>query len=381
MTNDLKRSPGQPRIRRTRTMNPLARIRIGLKRLPKNLVNNRWWVIWSGRLYVSTTKKIALTAQNKILTGPLAEWAVSLPRYVSLSHWLLGTKNFPSAQSALLMNELGMFGNMTKRLAAALALAGPSGVKHIVIPPAAEFHSGLFQRAVHVFDTVTLWFCVKEKARRNPIRILLSTDLLYVPGSSYEFSDKEASESWANLHLALIPDAAEPPLPKDHMVVHLRGGDVFGPRKPAAYGQPPLGYYELLLDAQTWSGVSIVHEDLLNPVLEPLKAACAKRGIPVFEQSGSVQEDIAFLLRGKTLVAGRGTFMPAIAGLSRHATQLYFFEDKFSLFPPVSGLTLTRVLDKEGDYVAQALSKNWANTEAQRELMVTYPATHLSFES
>ena len=381
MTSAPNRSPGQPRIRRTRATNPFTRIHIGLKRLPKNIVSNRWWVIWSGRLYVATTRNIALTAQDRTPTGPLGEWAVSLPRYVSVSHWLFGTKNFPSAQSALLMNELGMFGNMTKRLAAALALAGPSGVKHIVIPPAAEFHSGLFRREVHIFDNVTLWFCAREKAHKNPIRILFSTDLLYVPGSTYEFSEQEASESWANLHSALIPQAIEPALPQDHMVVHLRGGDVFGPRKPAAYGQPPLGYYELLLDSQKWSGVSIVHEDLLNPVLEPLKEACARRGIPVFEQSGSVREDIAFLLRGETLVAGRGTFMPAIAGLSRHVRQLYFFEDKFSLFPTVPGLTLTRVVDKKGDYVALALSRNWANTQAQRELMVTYPAIDLSFES
>jgi hypothetical protein len=360
---------------------PLKTLRTVLKRLPKNLMSNRWWVVWSGRLFISTHRKIVLIPQEKASERPLGEWADSLPRYVSIFSWLSAKQNFRGDQTALLLNELGMFGNMTKRLAAALTLAGPSGVGHIVIPPAAEFHRDLFSRTVHVFHQLNLWFCAQKPASQNPIKVLLKTDLLYVPGSRYEFSEQEANESWANLHTALIPHATKPALPSDHMVIHLRGGDVFGPRKPAAYGQPPLGYYELLLDSRSWSAVTIVHEDLRNPVLAPLLEGCRQRGLPVFEQSGSVQEDIAFLLRAQTLVAGRGTFVPAIAGLSRHAKEVFYFEDKFTLFPPVPGLRLTRVVDGKGDYVRQALSKNWANTQEQRDLMVTYPATNLFIES
>jgi len=360
---------------------PLKNLRNAWKRLPKNMISNRWWVVWSGRLYLSTQRKMVITPQDGGSEPPLSEWADSLPRYVSITSLLTTQRNFRSNQVALLMNELGMFGNMTKRLAAALALARPSGVGHIVIPPAAEFHEDLFSHRVHAFRSLNLWFCAQRPASQNPITVLLKTDLLYVPGSKYEFSEQEASESWADLHAALLPQATEPALPKDHMVVHLRGGDVFGPRKPAAYGQPPLGYYELLLDSQSWSGVTIVHEDVRSPVLTPLLEACKKRGLPVFEQSGSVQQDIAFLLRAETLVAGRGTFIPAIAGLSRNATEVFYFEDKFSVFPPVPGLSLTRVVDRKGDYVTQALSKNWANTKEQRDLMVSYPAANLSIET
>ena len=81
-----------------------------------------------------------------------------------------------------------------------------------------------------------------------------------------------------------------------------------------------------------------------------------------------------------TLVAGRGTFLPAIVGLSPHVKRVYFFEDKFSLQPPRNGFDIYRVVDGTGDYKKSVLAGNWENRADQRAMMTSYPVSHLVLE-
>jgi hypothetical protein len=73
--------------------------------------------------------------------------------------------------------------------------------------------------------------------------------------------------------------------------------------------------------------------------------------------------------------------MPAVVGVSRHASRVYFFHDKFSVDPPVDGVHMIRVSDKEGTYVRDVLSNNWENSDYQRNLMLTYPKSNLGFST
>lgn len=262
-----------------------------------------------------------------------------------------------------------------------MAISQSLGVRHVVVPPAAEFSGGLFRRGIHKFDNMTVWFCSVQFGFRNPVRVLSKTDTFYHGNRSADIRQVDASGIWSDLWSVLIPQASGPMLPEDHLVIHLRGGDVFGARKPRNYGQPPLSYYEMILDSAEWTAVTIVHQDEKNPVLHPLLALCARRRIPSLRQTGTLAEDLPTLLRASTLVAGRGTFIPAIAGLGRHVRTVYFFEDKFSLFPAVPGLNIIRVTDRAGDYVEKILSGNWANTPEQRALMLEYPVSSLVIES
>jgi hypothetical protein len=71
--------------------------------------------------------------------------------------------------------------------------------------------------------------------------------------------------------------------------------------------------------------------------------------------------------------------MPAVVGLSRFASKVYFFQDKFSVDPPVGGVEMIRVTDAGGTYVRDVLSNNWENSDYQRSLMLTYPQSNLEF--
>ena len=352
-------------------------IAVFLKRLPKNLRSNRWWIVWNKRLYLSTPRK-GLATNRASQRNHVEDWVAESNHYVVWFLRAFRRKEFEGAQHALFLPELGMFGNMTKRLAAALATADSLGFGHVVVPRSAEFSGGIYERGVHDRGGRALfWMCDTRDSPHSPVTVLHKTDFLSGRALPARELAAFSPRGWADLFSVLINKPVKAPLPDSHLVIHLRGGDVFGPRKPASYGQPPLAFYRRILDNERWSAVTIVHQDDKNPVLRPFLETCKARKVPVTTHSGKVGEDIAELLRASTLVAGRGTFMPAVVGLSRNVKRVFYFHDKFSIHPPVPGVEIIRISDVEGTYVRDVLSNNWENSDYQRKLMLTYPQSNL----
>lgn len=347
------------------------------KRLPKNLRSNRWWIVWNRTLYLSSTTHLL---RNQVQLKNVGISIDTLPCY---SHWklLINRQRVvgPSNQG-LFLPEMGRFGNMTRRLALALALSQATGIEHVVVPPSAEFESEVFKRGIHQYSGHrSIWLFAEDHLRNKSVKILHKFEALSTGITPIQALRESSHSAWEQLSRLLI-EPIGPSLGAGHVVIHIRGGDVFGPRKPASYGQPPLSYYTLVLGLEQWRKVTLVTGDGENPVTYPLVEWCKTRELPVTVQAGSLTEDLSYLLRAQTLVAGRGTFMPAVCGLSRNAKKVYFFENKFTLVPPVHGLTTIRVVDKEGSYAREILNNNWQNSDAQRALMLSYPERNLSLD-
>lgn len=168
--------------------------------------------------------------------------------------------------------------------------------------------------------------------------------------------------------------AAEP----NHLVVHIRGDDVFNDSPPKAYAQPPLAFYQLVLDDHPWRKVTIVSGDQKNPVLTPLMRELENRGIEHRFQSETLDEDLAHVRRAKNVVSGRGSFVPAITGLSDAVSTVYCFEES-DFFR--TDIEVRVVVDRVGEYVEQTYRNNWRNTEEQRVLMVTYSKANLEIKA
>ena len=168
---------------------------------------------------------------------------------------------------------------------------------------------------------------------------------------------------------------------KQWLTIHLRSGDVFGSRNASGYGQPPLAFYRLVIQAKDWGGVTLVYQDTSNPVVLELEKFCKAQGFRVILQTGTILEDLRVLLGAKNLVAGRGTFIPGIAGLSSECRRIYFFEDKCNMVPQKSGIEFIKVIDKGQVYRVEVLSNNWNNTPQQRQLMIEYPISSLEIQT
>ncbi|SBO44565.1 hypothetical protein [Cyanobium sp. NIES-981] len=170
------------------------------------------------------------------------------------------------------------------------------------------------------------------------------------------------------MHLALDGD----PLPDDHLMVHIRCGDIFDRHPHPGYYQPPLAFYSLVLQQRPWSHVHVVFEDFGNPVVLALKRRCEELGLGVSLHSWGLEQDIAFLVRGRHFVAGRGTFMQGVVALSAQAETVYSFWP----FDPgncwgLDGVRNVLIEDRQGRYLNKI--RPWRNSRLQRALMLAYP--------
>jgi len=354
------------------------KVRLALMRLPKNLRANRWWIFYDANMYFAhqgSGLALSLMAQKK------GNAAIALDAKVYLK-WTLAwhpRPRFRLDQAGIFIEGLGQFGNMTRRLASAICVAETLGLREVIVPKGSIFRGEIYGVDNHALTPkLTLRFGTPGTGSSREVKALWVEDFLR-NREAVEIASGLPNDAWSHLRQCLVLEETSPELPSDHLVIHLRGGDVFQNRRPAGYGQPPLGFYTAILDLEKWSHVTIVREDELNPVTEPLVSECAARSIGVSQQSQSLQDDLRLLLSASSLVAGRGTFIPAVVGLSKSVRKVYYCEDKFVVMPEARNVSFIRGLDTKGHYRKSILSRNWQDSPEQRELMLKYPASHWKF--
>ena len=349
-----------------------------LLRLPKNLRSNRLWIYWGGAIYLrSSVVSPFLTFTESRLKD---SWLTQAKFYKRLNPASprLGKS---SEQIGVVVSELGRFGNMVRRLANALQTAHHLGCKDLIVPRDVIFHKEIFAKTVYeVGNSKRVWFGVEPSRRRNSVDAIIAHDFFSRTTEKSAETMQTASKAWSGLRELLQGYEISNERREKWLTIHLRSGDVFGSRDATGYGQPPLAFYQLVLDSDSWEGVTLVYQDTSNPVVIELKNYCESLGMTVELQSGMIHDDLRVLLSARTLVAGRGTFIPGVAGLSSECERIFYFEDKCNLVPRRSGIELIRVSDKNGTYRETILSNNWHNTPEQRELMLTYPLSSLVME-
>lgn len=284
-------------------------------------------------------------------------------------------------QLGVVVSELGRFGNMVRRLANALQTTYHLGCRDLIVPRDVIFHEEIFANTIYdVGNSKKVWFGVEPSRQRNNINAIITHHFFTSTTEKSAETIQSANVAWAGLRKLLQGYEITKNTGERWLTIHLRSGDVFGSRDAKGYGQPPLAFYKLILGSDEWEGVTLVYQDTSNPVVLALGAYCSSRGIKVSNQSGTIREDLGVLLSAKTLVAGRGTFIPGVAGISPYCNKVFYFEDKCNLVPKRAGIELIKVTDKDGAYRSAILSNNWFNTAEQRELMLSYPISSLAME-
>ena len=273
---------------------------------------------------------------------------------------------------SLVVTNLGRFANSIIQIVNAVELANILDIGHVYLPEAWFLSAGTTK--VHGISLVNdvvmhgkapdsdeMQLCGSFFNRRNLFPLLPAGSSAAVIGSVADALRIE----WGT------------PLSEDHLVVHIRSGDVFGAQPHTGYGQPPLAYYERLLESRAWSEISIVFENFANPVIEPFIHRCKESGVTTNVISGSLKEDLEYVLRARTLAFGRGTFGFVVAGLSRCLETMYCF-DAVPVPLDRRPVRTLQVWDEVGEYRDAVLSDNWGNTPQQRNMMLSYPVTAVS---
>ncbi|EDZ92861.1 protein of unknown function DUF268 [Limnospira maxima CS-328] len=324
-------------------------------------------------------------AQQNGIDLSLMRGRYELLRFVEIDQ--LNVDNLVGDITALKVITYGRFGNNVIQLSHAYHIAKTIGASRIYL---------------------SNWWYIKQGESKTPSGITImntsepdfSSEKLVLEGTFYYYPDHLTlnplsttrprlylNNMMASIYLNMM-DLMEfvnlklsgEPLGDKDLVIHIRSGDIFRPHNPhPVYGQPPLSFYQKIITLQPWNSISLVFENKSNPIIEPLidfaKAYC----LQVRVISGSLREDIEYLLKAKTLVVSMGTFAPAVTTISMNIKTVYYFENSFNTWGNPNILCV-RVIDKKGTYKFEILNRNWQNTNEQRQLMLSYPLSSLDFD-
>lgn len=287
------------------------------------------------------------------------------------------SENGPKLKSSLNTAKLagisikadGRFGNNLTQVANAIILAEVGRFKSIRLP---DF-SFLSLKGQVAIGGLTF----------TPFNHPHDTNQYFLEGSFYSSPESDFGVLSQGARRRVIRNYIKPllNLPKPiysnekQIVIHLRSGDIFDEKPSPGYTQPPLSYYKRILSLGIQNSeietVLMVYEDEKNPCVSELIEYLSDIDIQFKLQSGSLEDDMAYLLGAQQAVFGCGTFGTAVCHLSDNLKNVDVFVDgcgdQYKGFTHFDRIRCWKA--KENTYIQK---NRWANTPKQRKLMLSH---------
>ena len=286
----------------------------------------------------------------------------------------------------------GRFGNNVMQLVHALALAEHHGLLEVALPAHPLFRLSSAGLAPPAGSPAL----VERGAPPRGARLRGLFYHLHLLPALRAILDPACRRRLAQQRVRPLLDPALWQAPGDppELVIHLRGGDIFGAAPHPHYVQPPLAFYRRAVAErrEPLTAVRLVSEDRANPCLVALEDWLARQGLACRVQSGSFAADLATLLGARRLVASATSFSGAVVLLSDRLAELYSFAEGRGPFGGGGGLLPfmpaaataawgvrhVGLQDRAGGYIPR---HQWRNSPEQRQLMLDYPDEALVLES
>ena len=165
----------------------------------------------------------------------------------------------------------------------------------------------------------------------------------------------------------------------DDLYIHLRGGDVFNNKPSTTYAQPPLCFYEKILDNNKFKNIYILSMDRKNVVLDAL---LNKYKNIIFNEN-RYEYDISLLINAYNIVTSVSSFVISTIKLNNNLKDLWEYdinrlsEKFFFLHHHLYKFDIKYKIHtmKSSDEYAQKMYI-WRNTEVQVKLMLEDKCTY-----
>lgn len=322
-----------------------------------------------GGLYVESTKHTdALQAQIQ------EKWPSATQGKAYRRLTLRTKRRAESPRVAVLINAVGRFGNSVIQVVNAGFLA-----KHLHARDTLYFRfDAIRQTPFEIEEDISYLQIPLWGKHRNAPDIIWRTDAIYRGGLVFDPCEPLARSIAVALRRAIgFPHVDN--TPEDYLVIHLRGGDIFGGNPHPDYGQPPLAFYFRVLEDRPWAGVTLISEDEANPCLRGIIDWCSIRSTPVLVRGkASLSEAVELLGTATSVVLSRGSFGPAALFLNPRRRTVFFFGEEFHPILCFQGTELYRVPDLTEEYSTKVMAGNWLNDPIQRSLMISLPKESLA---
>lgn len=155
-------------------------------------------------------------------------------------------------------------------------------------------------------------------------------------------------------------------LGSNDVLIHLRGGDIFGNKPHPKYVQPPLFFYKNILNNNKFDKIYLISQDTKNPVLNKL----LKLYPNIIFKKNNLIDDIKLVLGSKNIIDSFGTFIPSLINLSNNIEKVYKVNYQVeSLIYKVNKNIKKEIFDYNN--YKNKIGK-WENKKSQNKLMLTY---------
>lgn len=255
--------------------------------------------------------------------------------------------------SVLKIKRTGRFGNNVYQVYNAILFANQIGIKTIDVSELGIFL--MFQKQFHSYacsNGITLVNGVKTNKN-----VILGKFFHPHDFAGYEFKPDYSLATSVFSDIRNAMGLPEKNTTARNLVCHIRSGDIFIREKPKEnYTQPPASFYIKAVE-ENFDGhdtVVVVYEDTNNPAVKVLCNWLEQQKIPFSKQSKKITQDIVTISNAKTVVCGKGTFVPMIVGLSGTINTVIYFRKDIILnedFYKTINVNNTTYIDKDNDYI------------------------------
>lgn len=278
----------------------------------------------------------------------------------------LNTKQQETENIAVVIEKwTGRFGNNVFQLLNGYLVARLFGAKTVIAPAHDFFESRQSEDVTFLFGNVEM----------NEMSVAITSTFFPLPFKNYyEFFGFNNVGGFyrdfkKNLNLNPFLDLTE-----QDLVLFVRSGDIFTLNDDSinGYGQPPLSFYEAVIETEKPERIFLLAEDDSSPLVNGLLS----RKIPNLELVRlGMRGDFEYIFGAKKLAAGTSSLIPNMLNLSSQIRCCYSFEGSVGSFD--GSFTNVIIRDEIGTYANQILKNNWRHSSEQLSLMMEYPRSHL----
>ena len=204
-------------------------------------------------------------------------------------------------------------------------------------------------------DSNLTWF-IKNKISTGKINIFMasskdidcdSTNIgCFKPGKTASFFFLFQHHFKPQIRLYLIRNEVKKNLPKleinqNDLVIHIRSGDVFESKYKGSYSQPPLCFYQKVINKFKFNKIYLIAQNKNNPVINKILEEFPN----IIYQEQNIATDISYLVNAYNLVASVSTFLTTSVILNdnlvkffeydiyRHAEKFIHLNHEYFYFP------------------------------------------------
>ena len=147
--------------------------------------------------------------------------------------------------------------------------------------------------------------------------------LNYYPNPYFNFIEIKPNDRFSIFRDEMLRNLPNLKINRNHLYIHIRGGDIFIKPLVGSYIQPPYCFYKTVINTNLFKKIYIIAEDKRNPVLNKLLIEFPN----IIFKENNLELDISYLARAYNLIGSVSSFSTGIIKMNKNLEKLYEYNN------------------------------------------------------